>query len=449
MEDIRPITQQANTPVSAPHSVEAERSVLGSMLLEQGALDLAAERLEAQDFYLPAHQDIFDTICNLRNTGGAVDTVTLIAQLDRIGKLRAVGDAEYVTSLFVNTPTAANVEQYIAIVEERSVLRQLIRAGSEITKDGLTGERELGEILNDAERRIYDISMKKTADSLQPIQKTMYETYGRMGELMNLKGTLTGIPTGFTDLDAKTSGLQKSDLVIIAGRPSMGKTSFVMNMAQYAALHAGKSVVMFSLEMSREQLIMRMFCSEAEVNMQRVKTGEASAEEMMKIADILPLMDQSKLFIDDTAGATVPEIRSKCRRHKAKYGLDLIVIDYLQLMTSPKKTDSRQQEISEITRSLKVLARELDVPILLLSQLSRAPEQRADHTPVMADLRESGAIEQDADIIILLYREQVYDETADNTADIIVAKHRNGPTGTVRLVWLGEYTKFKNLAYGM
>ncbi len=448
MEEYRPIPEQSPTPVSAPHSIEAERSVLGSMLLDQGALDLALERLEPVDFYMPAHQDIFECIRGLRDGGDAVDSVTLVAELDRLGKLRAVGDAPYITELALYTPSAANVEQYIDIVEERSVLRQLIRAGGQIAKDSLDGERELAEVLNDAERRIYDISMKKAADSLLPIQKTMYDTFGKMGELMNLKGSLTGVPSGFIDLDSKTSGLQKSDLIIIAARPSMGKTSFAMNIAQYASFHAGKSVVMFSLEMDREQLIMRMFCTEAEVDMQRVKTGAATPEEMMKIADLLPMMEQSQLYIDDTAGATVPEIRSKCRRHKARYGLDMVVIDYLQLMHSPKKTDSRQQEISEITRSLKVLARELDVPILLLAQLSRAPEQRQDHRPIMADLRESGAIEQDADIILMLYRDSVYDPDADDSeAEVIIAKHRNGPTGTVPLVWLGQYTKFKNKAY--
>ncbi len=431
---------------TAPHSIEAERSVLGSMLLEQEAMDLAIERLVPSDFYSPAHQDIFGCILDMRNTRGTVDAVTLIAELDRQGKLRAVGDADYIVGLSLSTPSAANIEQYIGIVEERSVLRQLIRAGGEISRDSMSGERELAAILDDAERRIYDISMRKTADSLLPIQDTLYEVYGRMGELMNRSGALTGTPTGFVDLDSKTSGLQRSDLIIIAGRPSMGKTSLAMNIAQYAAFHAEASVVMFSLEMSREQLVMRMLCSEAEVDLQKVKTGQIDQTELNKMAQKLGVMGSGKMFIDDSAGATVPDIRSKCRRHKAKHGLDLIVIDYLQLMHSPKKTENRQQEISEITRSLKVLARELDVPILLLSQLSRAPEQRADHTPVMADLRESGAIEQDADIILMLYREAVYNEEADNTAEVIVAKHRNGPTGVVELVWLGELTKFKNKA---
>jgi len=442
-----PAIESAPVTAAPPHSTEAERCVLGSMLLSQPAADLALERLNASDFFIPAHQDIFAAIRLIRDSGRALDTVTLIAELDRTGKLRAVGDAPAVMELSVYTPTAANVEQYVDIVEERSVLRQLMRAGGEIAEDALSAERPVGEIVNDAERRIYDISMRRSADSLLPIQESMYETYGRMGELMNLKGKLTGVPTGFLDLDSRTSGLQPSDLIIIAGRPSMGKTSFAMNIAQHAAFHGGASVAVFSLEMSREQLIMRMFCTEAEVNMEAIKNGTATTDDMMKIAGVLPIMEQSRMYIDDNAGATVPEIRSKCRRHKARYGLDMVVIDYLQLMRSPGKADNRQQEISEITRSLKILARELSVPILLLSQLSRAPDQRADHRPVMADLRESGAIEQDADLIMMLYREQVYDPEADNTAQVIVAKNRNGATGPIDLWWMAEYTKFKNVAY--
>ncbi len=437
----------ASVPVmGAPHSLRAERSVLGSMLLSQNAMDIAIERLKSTDFYTPAHQDIFLCMSDMRSLGVAVDAVTLVAELEKRGKLEQIGDASYIVELAASTPSAANIEQYVLIVEERSVLRALIRAGNDIAKDSVAQELPLLEIINDAERRIYDISMRNTADTLLPVQSTMYDTYARLGTVMQDKGKLKGLATGFIDLDAMTSGLQKSDLVIIAGRPAMGKTSFVMNIAQHAALHEGASVVVFSLEMSRDQLITRMFCTEAEVDMGAIKLGTANHDDIMKITDVLPYFENSKLFIDDSAGATVPEIRSKCRRHKAKHGLDLIAIDYLQLMHSPKKTDSRQLEISELTRSLKVLARELDVPILLLSQLSRGPENRADHRPMMSDLRESGAIEQDADIIMMLYREQVYDETADSTANVIVAKHRNGSTGTIDLVWQGEYTKFKNMA---
>jgi len=431
---------------TAPRSIEAERSVLGSMLIDPGAMDLALEELKGEDFFLASHQEIFTCMQNLRNQSQSVDTVLLVAELDRVGKLAMVGDVAYVTELSLVTPSAANVQHYIDIVQERSVQRQLIRAGNEIVRDGMNTAKALEETLNDAERRIFDISMQKSADTLRPVQDSMYDVYTHIGELMNLKGGLTGIPTGFIDLDDKLSGLQRSDLVIVAGRPSMGKTSLALNIAQHVALKEKKTVVIFSLEMSREQLITRLYGSEAEVDMQRILTGKLNDRELGRIADVLTPMQQSKLYIDDTAAVTVSDIRSKCRRLKAREGLDLIVIDYLQLMQASRRVDSRQLEISEITRGLKILARELDVPMILLSQLSRGPEQRADHRPMMADLRESGAIEQDADVIMLIYREQAYDPDADNVAEINVAKHRNGPTGVVKLAWLGELTKFKNLA---
>ncbi len=447
MEELR-VEQETNVVTAAPHSAAAEISVLGSMLLDGSALDMAIELLESTDFYFPANQDIFACMRGLRATGAPVDSVSVVAELDRLGKLRAVGDVAYISDLTMQTVSAADVEHYIKIVQERSMQRQLIRAGNLISKDALDTARDLEQVLSDAERRIYDITLKRAADTLLPVQDSMYEAYAHLGELMNLQGRLIGVSTGFSDLNSKTSGLKKSDLIIVAGRPAMGKTSFAINIAQYAALHDSRSVVIFSLEMGREQLITRMFSSEAEVDMQKLLTGATTEADLIKIAQVLGVMGNSKLFIDDSAGATVPEMRSKCRRLKARHGLDLIVIDYLQLMRSSKKTDNRQQEISDITRSLKILARELDVPIIVLSQLSRGPEQRKDdHRPMISDLRESGAIEQDADIVMLLYREQVYNEEADNTAEVIIAKHRNGPTGTVKLYWMGEYTKFKNLAY--
>ncbi len=447
MEELR-VEHEPAPVAAAPHSAAAEISVLGSMLLDGAALDMAIEMLDSTDFYFPANQDIFACMRALRSMGAPVDSVSLVAELDRLGKLRAVGDVAYIADLTMQTVSAADVEHYINIVLERSMQRQLIRAGNLISKDALDTARDFEQVLSDAERRIYDITLKRATDTLLPVQDTMYEAYAHLGELMNLQGRLIGVNTGFSDLNSKTSGLKKSDLIIVAGRPAMGKTSFAINIAQYAALHDARSVVIFSLEMAREQLITRMFSSEAEVDMQKLLTGATTEADLIKIAQVLGLMGNSKLFIDDSAGATVPEMRSKCRRLKARHGLDLIVIDYLQLMRSSRKSDNRQQEISDITRSLKILARELDVPIMVLSQLSRAPEQRKDdHRPMISDLRESGAIEQDADIVMLLYREQVYNEEADNTAEIIIAKHRNGPTGTVKLYWMGEYTKFKNLAY--
>jgi replicative DNA helicase len=431
-----------------PHAPEAERSVLGSMLLEPNALELASEQLRAEDFYVPANETIFASMARIRAAGDAVDLVTLSSDLESRGMLERAGGLTYLSELMSFVPSAANVQNYIDIVSGKSVQRRLIRAGSEIMRDGMNDEKDLEETLNDAERRIYDISMRNVNDSLVPLEDIVPTAFNEIGELMSRKGKITGVASGFTDLDRQTNGFQKSDLIVIAGRPAMGKTSFAINIAQYAALHDGRTVAVFSMEMSAEQLVMRMLCTEASVESQRIKEGLMGDDELSRLMEVMDPMSRAKLFIDDTGNLTVPEIRSKCRRLKARSGLDLIVIDYMQLMqsASSRKSDNRMAEISEITRSLKLLARELDVPILLLSQLNRGPETRQDHTPMISDLRESGSIEQDADMVILLYRPQVYDETLDNTSEIIIAKHRHGPTGTIQLVWQGEYTRFRNLA---
>ncbi|MDL2258836.1 replicative DNA helicase [Eubacteriales bacterium OttesenSCG-928-K08] len=444
-------TQQAQIPQPPPHSRPSEISVLGSMLQDDAALDMALELLDASDFYAPENQDIFRCMRSLAAGGAPVDTVTLVTELDKIGKLRQVGDVAYITDLIMQTPSTANIEHYIKVVSERSTRRRLIRAGNLTAREAQDSSGSVEKMLDDAERRIYDITLKNASDSMKPVSETAGEVFADLGDSKYKRGDILGLPTGFIDLDRKISGLKKADLIIVAGRPAMGKTSFAVNIAQHVALHAGYTVAIFSLEMSREQLIMRMFSTESEINMHNILNRDLQAEQLMHIGEraLLP-MQESKLYIDDSAGATVPEIRSKCRRLKTRAGLDLVVIDYLQLMSSHKRTDNRQQEISDITRSLKILARELDVPVVLLSQLSRAPESRKDnkdgHRPMLSDLRESGAIEQDADIVMLLYRDQVYNDEADNVAEVIVAKHRNGPTGTVQLCWLGEYTKFKNLA---
>ena len=387
-------------------------------------------------------------MARIRAAGDAVDLVTLSSDLESRGMLERAGGLTYLSELMSFVPSAANVQNYIDIVSGKSVQRRLIRAGSEIMRDGMNDEKDLEETLNDAERRIYDISMRNVNDSLVPLEDIVPTAFNEIGELMSRKGKITGVASGFTDLDRQTNGFQKSDLIVIAGRPAMGKTSFAINIAQYAALHDGRTVAVFSMEMSAEQLVMRMLCTEASVESQRIKEGLMGDDELSRLMEVMDPMSRAKLFIDDTGNLTVPEIRSKCRRLKARSGLDLIVIDYMQLMqsASSRKSDNRMAEISEITRSLKLLARELDVPILLLSQLNRGPETRQDHTPMISDLRESGSIEQDADMVILLYRPQVYDETLDNTSEIIIAKHRHGPTGTIQLVWQGEYTRFRNLA---
>lgn len=431
-----------------PHSVDAERSVLGSMLLDTNALELALEQLRPEDFYLPAHETIFSCMRDIRNAGGAVDLVTLANELERHGKLDMAGGAAGLSELLGFVPTAANVQEYIGIVEEKSVRRQLIRAGGDIARDGMNDEAGLEKVLNDAERRIYDISMRKSEDSLVPVEEIVPGAFAEIGELMNRRGKLTGVDTGFVDLNRLTGGFQKSDLIIVAARPAMGKTAFALNIAQHAALHDGRTVVIFSLEMSARQLVMRMLCTEATVESQKIKEGVIDPEDTNRLLEVMEPMSRSGLYIDDTGGISVPEIRSKCRRLKARRGLDMVVIDYLQLMQSGggRRSDSRTQEVSDMTRQLKLLARELEVPVVLLAQLNRGPETRQDHTPMIADLRESGSIEQDADMVILLYRPAVYDETEDNTSHAIIAKHRHGPTGTVMLAWQGEYTRFMNLA---
>lgn len=433
-----------------PNSLDAERSVLGAMLLESNALEQMLEQLRAEDFYSSAHQHIFESMARVRLHGDAVDIVTLMDDLQRHGNLESVGGSVYLTELMEFVPTAANISYYAKIVEEKSVQRSLIRAGHDMIQDAMDTEKDVEDALNAAEKRIYDISMRKTDDSLAPLSEIVPNAIAEIGDLIARHGEITGVPTGFRDLDRVTNGLQKSDLIIIAARPAMGKSSFAMNIAQYAAVHAGKSVVYFSLEMSKEQLVMRMLCTEARVESQKIKEGTLSDEEMEALLGVTDVLQKGKLYIDDSGGSNVATIRSKCRRLQAQHGLDMIIVDYMQLMSgtgnsSSRKNDNRQQEVADMTRAMKLLARELDVPILLLSQLNRGPEQRADHTPMIADLRESGSIEQDADMVILLYRPQVYDETLDNTSQVIIAKHRHGPTGTVELAWQGQFTKFEDI----
>lgn len=442
--------ERENQNLIQPKSMDAERSVLGSMLLESNALEQMLEQLRAEDFYSNAHQRIFESMARVRLLGNAVDLITLAEDLQRHGQLEAVGGTVYLTELMEFVPTAANVGYYAKIVEEKSVQRSLIRAGRDMIQDGMDTEKDVEESLDAAEKRIYDISMRKTEDSLAPLSEIVPNAIAEIGDLIARHGEITGVPTGFRDLDRVTNGLQKSDLIIIAARPAMGKSSFAMNIAQYAAVHAGRSVVYFSLEMSKEQLVMRMLCTEARVESQKIKEGTLTDEEMEALLGVTDVLQKGKLYIDDSGGSNVATIRSKCRRLQAQHGLDMIIVDYMQLMngtgnSAARKNDNRQQEVADMTRAMKLLARELDVPILLLSQLNRGPEQRADHTPMIADLRESGSIEQDADMVILLYRPQVYDETLDNTSQVIIAKHRHGPTGTVELAWQGQFTKFEDI----
>ncbi|MBS7228796.1 MAG: replicative DNA helicase [Eubacteriales bacterium] len=437
MEEVNIVEQTSAQPI--PFSEDAEKSVLGSMMLSAEAVDLASEALNTEDFYIPKHRQIFAAMLDINARNGAVDVVTLLEELERRGTADSSGGIEYLTELSIFTPSAANVSNYIKIVEERSIMRRLMHAGTAITRDAMQGSKSVEAMLDDAERRIFNIAMHNNEDTLTQIRPVVYESYQRINTLINLKGKLTGVPTGYTDLDSMTSGLQKSDLIIIAARPSQGKTALGLNIAAHAAIREGKTVAIFSLEMSKEQLVMRLFASEARVNMQNVNHGTPSSQELLKLAEANLTLANANMYIDDRSNISVAEIRSKCRRLKARNGLDMIVIDYLQLMKTPNGSDNRVQEVSELTRSLKILARELNVPIVLLSQLSR---KAAERKPAMSDLRESGAIEQDADIIIMIYRDP--SRTDDNSAEIIVAKNRNGPVDSIFLTWIGEYTRFEN-----
>ena len=431
---------------SLPQSIEAEQSVLGSMITDKNAVVEAIEKLEENDFYRDGHKVIFKTISEMFKDDMPVDLVTLLERLKATEKLEKAGGVTYVSELSSSLLTTINLSAYIKIVKEKSILRKLIKASTSIIEDSYNKQGEVEEVLEGAEKKIFDIAEKRTTSDFEPLNVVLERGFVEIERLFNNKGEITGVGSGFVDLDAKTSGFQKGDMVLIAARPSMGKTTFALNIAEHAALREGKSVVVFSLEMSKEQLAYKLLCSEANVDMLKLRTGALDDKDWENIARATGPLSKAKIYIDDTAGVTVMEMRSKCRRLKLEYGIDLIVIDYLQLM-SGSSNESRQQEVSEISRSIKALAKEMECPVIALSQLSRAPEQRADHRPMLSDLRESGSIEQDADLVMFLYRDEYYNkETEDtNIAECIIAKQRNGPVGTVKLAWLGQYSKFGNL----
>jgi replicative DNA helicase len=427
-----------------PHSLEAEQSVLGAMLLDKEAVAAAAEVLRGEDFYSDAHKEIFEAILDIYDNGTPVDLVTLAEALRQRGTLEAVGGGTYISDLSMSVPSTANVGYYIKIVEEKAILRRLISASNDIIKESYEASEDLDIIIDHAEKKIFDISQRKNNRAFEPIKTILLDTYSKIEELTKNKGKIVGVPTGFRDFDMRTSGLNPSDFILIAARPSMGKTSFAINIAQNAAIQSNVPVAIFSLEMSRDQLAQRMLSSEANIELQKIRSGDLSEEDWIKLVHAATPLSQAPIFIDDTPGISVMEVRSKARRLKMEHGLGLLVIDYLQLMSGRGRAESRQQEVSEISRSLKALARELDVPVVALSQLSRGPEARQDHRPMLSDLRESGAIEQDADVVVFLYRDEYYnpDSEKKNIAEAIIAKQRNGPTGTIELVWLGQFTKF-------
>ncbi len=430
-----------------PHSVEAEQSVIGSMIMDRDAIVVASEQITGEDFYNRQYGVLFETMVELNNEGKPVDLVTLQDRLREKDVPPEVSSLEFVRDLITAVPTSANIKYYAAIVAEKATLRRLIRLNEEIANTCYAGRESLEFILEDTEKRVFQLVQKRSGNDFTPIRTVVMNAMDRIEAASRSKGYVTGVATGFTDLDYRTAGLQPSDLVLIAARPSMGKTAFALNIAQHVAFKQKKSVVIFSLEMSKEQLINRMFSLESNVDAQKLRTGQLSDPEWERLIESAGIIGRSRLMIDDTAGITVPELRSKCRKLKLENELSMVIIDYLQLMTGSGRTDSRQQEISDISRSLKALARELNVPVLALSQLSRAVEQRPDHRPMLSDLRESGAIEQDADVVMFLYRDDYYhhDSEKKGISEVIIAKQRNGPIGTVELAWLPEYTKFANL----
>ena len=430
-----------------PQNLDAEQSVLGAMLIDQEAVIKTIEVLQPQDFYRDANGRIFEAIVSLFDRSEPVDLITLSEELRQTGMLDQVGGVSYVAGLANSVPTSANVEHYARIVEEKSLLRRLINVSTRIAQLGYEGEEEVEALIDRAEQMVFELAQRKTHSAFMPFKTVLMQTFDRIEYLYRHKGETTGVPSGFSELDKMTSGFQPSDLIILAARPSMGKTAFCLNIAQNAAIRKKLPIAIFSLEMSREQLVTRILCGEAMVDQQKVRTGQLEDEDWQKLSHAAAPLAQAPLFIDDSAGISVVEMRAKCRRLKTEHGLSMIVIDYLQLMQGGRKTENRQQEISEISRSLKSLARELQVPVIALSQLSRAVESRQDKKPMMSDLRESGSLEQDADLVMFIYRDEYYNPDTDrrSRADIIIAKQRNGPVGSVELGFVREYTKFVNL----
>ncbi len=430
-----------------PHDIEAEQAILGSMLTDKDAVISAMEILKSEDFYREDNKAIYESILNLYNRAEPIDIITVKAELEALGKFEQVGGLEYLASLPDKVPTTANAMKYIKIVEEKSTLRTLIKTANEIIELGYDPTEDVDDIMESSEKKIFNIMQKKDKKGYSPIKDVLVDTFTQLEELYNRKQHITGVPTGFSELDYKTAGLHGSELILIAARPAMGKSAFALNIATNAAVRSNTPVVIFSLEMSKEQMVSRILCSEAMVDSNKVRTGKLEDDDWNKLAGCIGTLSDSEIYIDDTPGISVTEIRAKCRKLKLEKNIGLVVIDYLQLIQGTnKRGGTREQEISEISRSLKILAKEINVPVIALSQLSRAVEQRPDHRPMLADLRESGAIEQDADIVMFLYRDDYYNKETDkkDIAEVIIAKQRSGSLGTVELLWLGSYTKFVN-----
>ncbi len=432
-----------------PHSAEAERAVIGSMLMDKEAILVGSETLQAEDFYQGQYAELFQALVDLYRKGVATDLVTLQNKLREMETSPELSSQEFLTELMLSVPTSANIKYYADIVHDKALERRLIQATEKVANTCYLDNQPIEDILDTAEKDIFDVLQQRSSSEFEPIGQVVLRTLDEISRASKQEGHITGLETGFRDLDFKTAGLQKSDLILIAARPAMGKTAFVLNLVEHIALHSEGTIAMFSLEMSKEQLVKRILSMNSKVDSQKIRTGNLEDEDWVKLVDSVRRIGNTNLVIDDTSGITASELRTKCRKLKLSKGLDLVIIDYLQLMTGSgkRKGDSRQQEISDISRSLKVMARELNVPVIALSQLSRAVEQRPDKRPMLSDLRESGAIEQDADMVMFLYRDEYYNpDTEDKgVAEVIIAKQRSGPTGKVKLAWLSNLTKFGNL----
>jgi len=431
-----------------PQNLEAEMAVLGSMLMDEDAISVATEILTTDSFYKDTHRKVFESILGLYNSNKAVDLITLADELKRQGALDQVGGASFLTSLANSVPTAANINHYVSIVKEKSILRTLISNSTKVISMCYETEGNIDEVVDNAERLVFEVSDRKSHGTYIHLKEIVKDSIETIDRLYQKKEHVTGVPTGYIDFDIKTAGLQPSDLIIVAGRPSMGKSALALGIAEYAGVVEGIPTAMFSLEMSKEQLVQRMLCSHAKVDAHKVRTGYLATSDWPKLTAAAGKLSESPIFIDDTPAISIMELRAKARRLKAHHDIKLIILDYLQLMRGSSGIESRQQEISEISRSLKALARELRVPVIGISQLSRAVESRTDHRPQLSDLRESGAIEQDADVVVLILREEYYNPTPDNQgiAEVIIAKQRNGPVGSLKLAFIKEYTRFENIA---
>jgi replicative DNA helicase len=435
-----------------PQHIEAEQSILGGILIENEAINRVTEILDADDFYRDTHRKIFNALINLSERDEPADLITLTNELRKIDQLDSIGGASYLASLVDSVPTAANIQYYARIVKEKAILRKLIQTSTEIITQSYEDRGDVEGFLDEAERAIFDISEKRVRPSFYPIREIVKESFATIEKLYKKKEAVTGVPSGFKELDRMTAGFQPSDLVIIAGRPSMGKTAFCLDVAEYAAIDNKIPVAIFSLEMSKEQLVIRMLCSQAHVEGTRLRTGYLNESDWPKLTIAAGSLSDSPIYIDDTAALSVLELRAKARRLKSDHGLGMVIVDYLQLMKGRSRVESRQQEISEISRSLKALAKELNIPVIAVSQLSRKTEERTGNRPQLSDLRESGAIEQDADLILFIYRDEVYNRSEDNPnrgkAEVIIGKQRNGPIGKIDLAFLDKFTTFKELYKG-